>query len=182
MKVHKANRAILAVLDSVPAASSEERIDGLPLDRINLLRSAFLNSNEHAKDWWNAIEGSLLPLNSPVSEDRWFVSDAARDLFSSEELFEDYADVSHQAVPGILTALGLLGTFSALLLGLADLRYTEKAVLGLSDLINALSGKFFTSVLALGSSLIFVLAERFLFATRFERLYSKVCEIGRAHV
>jgi Mg2+ and Co2+ transporter CorA len=68
-----------------------------------------------------------------------------------------------------------LGTFSALLLGLADLRYTEKAVLGLSDLINALAGKFFTSVLALGSSLIFVLAERFLFATRFERLYSKVC-------
>jgi hypothetical protein len=175
MKVHKANRAILAVLDSVPAANNEERIDGLPLDRVNLLRSAFQSSNNHAKDWWNAIEGSLLPLSSPVSEDRWFVSNAARDLFSSEELFEDYADVSHQAVPGILTALGLLGTFSALLLGLADLRYTDKAVLGLSDLINALSGKFFTSVLALGSSLIFVLAERFLFATRFETLYSKVC-------
>jgi hypothetical protein len=94
MKVHKANRAILAVLDSVPAASSEERIDGLPLDRINQLRSAFQSSNEHAKDWWDAIEGSLLPLSSPVSEDRWFISDPARDLFSSEELFEDYADVS----------------------------------------------------------------------------------------
>jgi hypothetical protein len=146
IKVHAANKAILVLLASVPEATSEERIDGLPLGRINQLRSAFQNSDDHARYWWNSIEGSLLPLASSLSEDRWFVSNTARDLFSSEELFEDYADVSHQAVPGILTALGLLGTFSALLLGLADLRYTDKAVLGLSDLINALSGKFFTSV------------------------------------
>ncbi len=51
-----------------------------------------------------------------------------------------------------------------MLIGLADLRYTEKHVLGLFDLINALSGKFFTSVLALGSGVLFVLAERFFLA------------------
>jgi len=62
-----------------------------------------------------------------------------------------------------------------LLIGLADLRYTEKAVLGLFDLINALSGKFFTSVLALGSGVLFVLAERFFLAAKFERLYSRLC-------
>lgn len=177
IKVHKANRVILKILDSVSDASPEERIDGLPLNRITQLRSGFQQSNQHAQDWWNSIEGSLLPLSSSTSitEDRWFASHSAKDLFAAEELFDDYADASHQAVPGILTALGLLGTFTALLLGLADLRYTDKAVLGLSDLINALSGKFFTSVLALASSLIFVLAERFLFATEFDKLYSKIC-------
>jgi hypothetical protein len=78
-------------------------------------------------------------------------------------------------VPGLLTALGLLGTFTALLIGLGDLQYTDKAVLGLANLINALSGKFFTSVLALGSSVLFVLAERFLIAASFERLYARLC-------
>jgi Mg2+ and Co2+ transporter CorA len=174
-RVLRANRAILTILKSIADASTEERIDGIPLDRIDTIRSEIKVSNEYVREWWSTIESSLLPYESAGEETRWFVSSSARDLFSAEELFEDYADGAHQAVPGILTALGLLGTFSALLLGLADLKYTEKAVLGLSELINALSGKFFTSVLALGSSLLFVIAERFIFAARFENLYAKLC-------
>jgi hypothetical protein len=76
------------------------------------------------------VEGALLPYTAPDGDQHWYISNAARELFAPEELFAAYSDGSHQAVPGLLTALGLLGTFSALLLGLADLRYTEKAVLG----------------------------------------------------
>jgi hypothetical protein len=175
IRVQSANKAILSILHSVSQATHEERVDGLPLERIQLIRSAMKDSNEHAQRWWMSVEGALLPYTAPDGDQRWYISNSARELFSPEELFEAYSDGSHQAVPGLLTALGLLGTFSALLLGLADLRYTEKAVLGLADLINALSGKFFTSVLALGSSVLFVLAERFFFAARFDRLYSRIC-------
>jgi hypothetical protein len=174
-RVQRANRAILSILHSVSEAANEERVDGLPLERIQLIRSAIKDSNEHAQQWWKSVEGALLPYTAPDGDQRWYISNSARELFAPEELFEAYSDGSHQAVPGLLTALGLLGTFSALLLGLADLRYTDKAVLGLSDLINALSGKFFTSVLALGSSVLFVLAERFFLAASFERLYARIC-------
>jgi hypothetical protein len=173
--VLKANKVILSILHSVSEAGNEERVDGLPLERIQLMRSAIKDSNRHAQLWWKSVEGALLPYTAPNGEQRWYISNSARELFSPEELFEAYSDGAHQAVPGLLTALGLLGTFSALLFGLADLRYTEKAVLGLADLINALSGKFFTSVLALASSLIFVLAERFFLAARFDRLYAQIC-------
>ena len=175
-RVQKSNKVILSILVSAPEASGEERADGMPLVKINALRSAIRESNDdHAKRWWDSVEGALLPYIAHDGNERWYISDSARELFNQEELFEDYSEGSHQAVPGLLTALGLLGTFSALLLGLSHLQYTEKAVLGLADLINALSGKFFTSVLALGFSVLFVLAERFLLATSFERLYSKLC-------
>lgn len=174
-RVRKTNRSILVILSSVSEASREERADGLRLERISQLRSSVRDSNEHAQRWWETVEGALLPYKSQNGEDRWYISDSARDLFSQEELFEEYAEGSHQAVPGLLTALGLLGTFTALLIGLGDLQYTDKAVLGLANLINALSGKFFTSVLALGSSVLFVLAERFFIAASFERLYARLC-------
>jgi len=174
-RVQRGTKAILSILLSAPEASGEERADGMPLEKVTALRSAVRDSTEHTKRWWEWVEGALLPYTSHDGNERWYISDSARELFSQEELFEDYSEGSHQAVPGLLTALGLLGTFSALLLGLADLRYTDKAVLGLADLINALSGKFFTSVLALGSSVLFVLAERFFLAVSFERLYARLC-------
>jgi hypothetical protein len=174
-RVQKATKVILSILLSAPEASGEERADGMPLEKISALRSAVRESSDHTRRWWDSVEGALLPYTAHDGSERWYISDSAREIFSQEELFEDYSEGSYQAVPGLLTALGLLGTFSALLLGLADLRYTAKAVLGLADLINALSGKFFTSVLALGSSVLFVLAERFFLADSFERLYSKLC-------
>lgn len=174
-RVQNTNKAILSILRTVSEASNEERVDGLPLERIQLIRTVIKDSNEHVQEWWRSVEGALLPYTAYDGDQRWYISNAARELLAPEELFEAYSEGSHQAVPGLLTALGLLGTFSALLLGLADLRYTEKAVLGLADLINALSGKFFTSVLALGSSVLFVLVERFFLAASFERLYSRIC-------
>ncbi len=51
-RVQKANKAILSILHSVSEASNEERVDGLPLERIQLIRTAIKDSNEHAKEWW----------------------------------------------------------------------------------------------------------------------------------
>ena len=59
----------------------------------------------------------------------------------------------------MLTSLGLLGTFVALLLGLHGLQPSAEGVYNLSGLISNLSGKFVTSIIALGLSVLFVLAE-----------------------
>ena len=126
-RVQKANKAILKILLSVPEATGEERADGMPLERISALRSAMQESNDHARRWWDMVEGALLPYIAHDGTERWYISDSARELFDQEVLFEDYSEGSHQAVPGLLTALGLLGTFFALLIGLADLRYTDNS-------------------------------------------------------
>lgn len=60
-RVQKANKAILSILSSVSEASNEERVDGLPLERIQLIRTAIKDSNEHAREWWRSVEGALLP-------------------------------------------------------------------------------------------------------------------------
>jgi hypothetical protein len=108
-------------------------------------------------------------------KERWYATNVAREVFPYEEMFAGYDEASHQAVPGLLTALGLLGTFVALLIGLAHLEYTDKAVTGLKELINALSGKFLTSVLALAASVLFVIVERFICEASLEKLYTKIC-------
>jgi hypothetical protein len=70
----------------------------------------------------------------------------------------------HQSVPGILTALGLLATFVAILMALAGVTYNVndpiRPVSGIDQLINGLSGKFLSSIIALILSVVFTLFEK----------------------
>jgi hypothetical protein len=168
-------RKILKFVSAFQVASAEERVDGLRLDRIEAVRAKVRQSSQPVKEWWLAIEGNLQRYFRSDGKERWYATDASREIFPYEQMFADYDEVSHQAVPGLLTALGLLGTFFALLIGLAHLEYTDKAVTGLKELINALSGKFLTSVLALAASVLFVIVERFICEASLEKLYRKIC-------
>jgi len=161
-RLRHSRRKILSFLKGVQVATAEERADGLRLERIEAMRGKVRQSGQEVKEWWGTVEGDLQCYVRNDGKERWYSANVARELFPYEEIFAGYDEASHQAVPGLLTALGLLGTFVALLLGLAHLEYTEKAVTGLKELINALSGKFFTSVLALAASVLFVIIERFI--------------------
>ena len=173
--VWSSRRRIVKFLEGVPLASSEERSDGFRLERLEMIRGKVKQSGPEVEDIWNSIEGSFQRYVRNDGKERWYVSSSARELFPYEELFDAYDEGSHQAVPGLLTALGLLGTFIALLVGLAGLNYTDQAVGGLKELINALSGKFFTSVLALAASVMFIFLQRFLCESALEKLYRRFC-------
>jgi hypothetical protein len=175
LKLRHSRRNILGFLNGVQVASAEERADGLRIERIDTMRGKVRQSGQETKEWWSSVEGCLQRYVRNDGQERWYISSVARDLFPYEELFADYNEASHQAVPGLLTALGLLGTFVALLIGLAHLEYTDTAVTGLKELINALSGKFFTSVLALAASVLFVIVERFVCEASLEKLYRQLC-------
>jgi hypothetical protein len=74
---------------------------------------------------------------------------------------ENLAGSFFALVPGTLTGLGLLMTFVAILDGLSHVTVTaEMDVQGISGLINGLSGKFFSSIVAVFCAVTFVLAER----------------------
>lgn len=69
-----------------------------------------------------------------------------RDRWSGQTLAE--------ALPGWLTAIGLLTTFLAILLGLQGVKVlTNLEVNGIGGLVNGLSGKFFSSIVALGCAI-----------------------------
>jgi len=175
LRLWLSRRKILKFLLAVQVASAEERADGLRLERVEAIRGRVRQADAVVKDWWLIVESNLQRYLRGDGKERWYATNVAREAFPYDELFAGYDEASHQAVPGLLTALGLLGTFIALLIGLAHLEYTEKAVTGLKELINALSGKFLTSVLALAASVLFIIIERFICEASLEKLYVKIC-------
>jgi hypothetical protein len=68
------------------------------------------------------------------------------------------------AMPGILTGLGVLGTFVGLTMGIGDLDLTslDNANEQIKKLINGCSTAFKTSVWGVGCSLVFIVIEKFL--------------------
>ena len=65
------------------------------------------------------------------------------------------------AVPGVLTGMGLLMTFVAILDGLSHVSVAANMdVKGISGLINGLSGKFVSSIVAVSCAVSFVFVER----------------------
>jgi hypothetical protein len=65
------------------------------------------------------------------------------------------------AVPGVLTGMGLLMTFIAILDGLSHVSVAANMdVKGISGLINGLSGKFVSSIVAVSCAVSFVFVER----------------------
>ena len=122
------------------------------------------------REWWRAIEDSSdhyesSPSPSASGASGWFLVRSASEFLTQEFVLEpNYHGSFHQSVPGILSALGLLATFTAILISLAGVSYNAanvaRPVTGIDTLINGLAGKFLSSILALVLSVIFTLTER----------------------
>ncbi len=100
-------------------------------------------------------------------------------FFSREALVDGRMfDEFFRHLPGILTGLGILGTFAGLLEGLAkfDPSSTARAVEGLQPLMDGVKHAFVASGIAIGCAMIVVFVSRFAMAT----LYQLVEELARA--
>lgn len=94
-------------------------------------------------------------------EPRIFSSRSAQDLFSLETIFRGTLNLAwYQQVPSLLTGIGLLLTFIALLVGLSKLHADGHGIAGIQGLINGLAGKFLTSIVGLVCSTLFTLLEK----------------------
>ena len=139
---------------------------------------------------WNEYSDTLHPMRlalagpTPVVEYR--SSMPAEMMFTKESLVEGpLFDDFWRHLPGILTGLGIIGTFAGLLHGLSNFRYAiapastsagqstdsaAKAVAGLAPLLEAVIHAFMVSASAIGCAMLVVFVSRFLVA----RLNSKV--------
>jgi len=146
-------------------ASRQERADGVSPEKMDQVRSSCEYLTDSPRDWWQTVDEALEYYESPEGDCGWFLTRPVREILPDEEFVDPFYHASfHQAVPGILTALGLLATFSAILVALAGVSYnaanTAQPVTGIDSLINGLAGKFLSSIIALILSMIFTFVEK----------------------
>jgi ABC-type transporter Mla subunit MlaD len=103
---------------------------------------------------------------SPEGREGWFLTEPPEVALPYEVIVAREVNSGiFSAVPGLLTAAGLTLTFISILLALLGVQYdkanTAEPIRGIDGLINGLSGKFVSSVVALFLSIVFMVFERF---------------------
>ena len=132
--------------------------------------------------WWKKIDESLELYTSPQEKEGWFITKPVREVLPQEQLIgSHYHGNLYASIPGILTGVGLMLTFLAILLALMGVSYNKnnpvEPVRGIDSLINGLSGKFVSSIAALFLSVVFTFLEKGT-ARKLRRAYDDLIVAG----
>jgi hypothetical protein len=152
--------------------------DGLTLHALDELRTACGTLDVFPRELWSRIDRHIERYTSPADVEGWFLTEPARELLPHEVVVGRQFNASlYNAIPGLLTAAGLTLTFLAILLALYGVHYdkanTAEPITGIDKLINGLSGKFLSSILALCLSICFTFYEKFR-ARRLRQSYERL--------
>jgi ABC-type transporter Mla subunit MlaD len=152
--------------------------NGLSLGTLDEIRSRCENLPNTPRRWWRIIEAHVEQYTSPEDVEGWFLTEKSRQVLPYENVVgKHFHSAIFNAVPGLLTAAGLTLTFVAILFALYGVHYdkanTVNPISGIDTLINGLSGKFLSSIVALLLSILFTLLEKQLvrwLRARYEQL------------
>ena len=164
-RVRRDIAGLVGILDHLPQRNLETRREGLHLADLERVRAASHGVTVNAKRLWTDVENALEPYRGSGDAESWFVvRPLAEVLPESAVIDRTYHASFHQSVPGLLTALGLMTTFIAILLALDGLRVEVRGgteiVGGIGALINGLAGKFVSSIAALFLAVAFTVLEK----------------------
>jgi len=179
-RIVRATRDLTAALDAGGAAPPDERRDGRPRERIEMVEMAAAKLPPLPTRWWERLDGALTPYGGDARNRGWFLGESAGEILDEDVVIHRHYDGAFYAgVPGLLTSLGLLGTFIAILIGLGSLWLDGEVVKGVPGLVGSLSGKFTTSVVALALSAIFSVFEALAVQARMRQARETL--LGRVH-
>jgi len=127
------------------------------------LHSEMKNSKTFSH-FWNEFDETVIKETS--SDDvKIFNTKSFSSFISLESLLESKLNISlFRKIPSLITSIGLFFTFLFIVFGLSELHFVEgkKTVEGIDHLINGLSAKFWSSVIAIFISILFTLIEDWL--------------------
>ncbi|MBM3224506.1 MAG: hypothetical protein FJZ47_11990 [Candidatus Tectomicrobia bacterium] len=110
---------------------------------------------------WQTFETHLLSQANAAGEPRIWASESAQSVFQANALLAPRLNLGFcAAIPSLVTGLGLLCTFLAILVALLEVRLVDGQFQGLDHLISGLSGKFVSSIAALFAATYFLATER----------------------
>ena len=161
-----------------------QRRDGLPLAALDETRSRCEKLGEVPRGWWTAVDSHIEHYTSPQDVEGWFLTEKPRQVLPYEVVVgKRFHSAIFSAFPGLLTGAGLTLTFIAILWALYGVHYdktnTVDPISGIDVLINGLSGKFLSSIVALLLSILFTLYEKSAvrsLRTSYEQLIAAVGE------
>lgn len=146
--------------------NSKHRDAGPHLDRRDEKDFRLIDTTFQQEPWlvsaWKQYRKTLITEQVAwYIEPRIFSSRSAEELFSLQTIFRGRLNLAgYQQVPSLLTGIGLLLTFIALLVGLSKLHADGHSIAGIQGLINGLAGKFLTSIVGLVCATLFTLIEK----------------------
>jgi hypothetical protein len=151
------------------------------LDDLEALDRVMRGEPAYAHDWLSFRKSLAVEQSSWFMEPTVSASQSASGFFSFETACANELNVRfYQQLPSLLTGLGLLCTFLAILVGLSKLHANGAHIEGLQGLINGLAGKFVTSIVGLACANAFLLLEKSLWhglGVRHRRMVALLDEI-----
>ena len=158
-------RALADALHSASPSNKSETRNGLPLSKLDEIRSRCEILDHAPREWWAVLDNHIDEYTSPQDVQGWFLSEKPRQLLPYEVVIgRHFHSAFFSSFAGLLTGAGLTLTFVAILIALYGVHYdktnTVDPISGIDTLINGLSGKFLSSIVALLLSILFTLYEK----------------------
>ena len=168
-------------LRRVRANLSAMKASGPVLDLDRVRSEAMVSTALHRcwDEFRDTLHGQKQPSRQGVLEvTRWRATAAANAFFTDQALVDAPLRTEfYKHLPGILTGIGIIGTFSGLILGLqafgrVDLGDAEKARLGLQALLGTVGGAFVVSGAAIALAMLLTTIEKIVINGLYTRLES----------
>ncbi|MBY0549284.1 MAG: hypothetical protein K2W95_18560 [Candidatus Obscuribacterales bacterium] len=132
----------------------------LDVEQYNLLSTFFENSSILSHPWSEFRDSLIVPKEGDTDR-TVFNTKQSEAYFTEDVVIRRHVDLDlYMAIPGILTALGLIGTFLAIYIALAQLQFKAGQVVDITPFINTLGGKFLASIVGLVAAAIGLWIER----------------------
>jgi methyl-accepting chemotaxis protein len=150
--------------------------EGISIRVYDLLRDIF----EHTPlidHLWQKLNSHMIRRLGRTEDDEFWIGDSVKALLWETEIIDAYR---LKGAPGIVTGVGLLFTFLAILVALLDVRLINNRVQGLNLLIQGLSGKFLSSIAALSCAVLLLGFERRVNRPAYLALSSLIASLSQA--
>jgi hypothetical protein len=153
------------------AASGGERIDLSDIE-------PFTQSDPHMADLWARYNEALQEQQALESSEHnpmggWQATTSAEHFFSEHGVVDARLQTHFfKHVPGILTGVGIIGTFTGLIVGLLgfDVSSPDRVQAALSQLVQTVGQAFMVSAVAITLAMVFTWVEKALLAARYRQV------------
>jgi hypothetical protein len=148
---------VSADIEQLYSENARKPGEGVSIKTLDGLRQVF-EQFLSLRPIWLKIESRIIRRPGRAEEDEYWMAESAHSILAESVVVDTHW---LKNTPGIVTSVGLLATFLAILVALVDVRLINNRVQGLDLLIQGLSGKFLSSVVALMCAVIFLAIERY---------------------
>lgn len=173
-------REFVTSLSELGVLESESKRRGRLASSLESWRMKCQKFQPAAKLLASDLEHALVVVKDDDGHERVFLRDTASTPWDERATVARFVNVGLvSAAPGLLTAIGLVGTFSAIAYGMSELRPAEGGMIeGVGPLITGLRYKFFSSIIAISLAVAVQLYELIILApgtsSRFRKLRDAV--------